>query len=53
LDDDKRLNFFDKPVVDGKLTTAGALFVETIEEYAGAPVKFLGIGPKHSDVIER
>jgi adenylosuccinate synthase len=53
IDDTHTLQFEDKPIVDGKLTTAGALFVETIEEYAKAPVKFMGVGPRHEDVIER
>jgi adenylosuccinate synthase len=53
IDDENRIEFEDKPIVDGKLTSAGALFVETIEEYTNAPVTFLGVGPKHSDVIER
>jgi adenylosuccinate synthase len=51
--DGQRINFEDRPMVNGKLTTAGTIFVETIEEYAGAPVKFLGVGPKHDDIIER
>jgi adenylosuccinate synthase len=53
IDDENKIDFEDKPMVDGKLTTAGALFVETIEEYTRAPVKFLGVGPKHDDIIER
>lgn len=53
IDDGQKIDFDDKPIVNGRLTTAGTLYVETIEEYAGAPVKFLGVGPQHSDIIER
>jgi adenylosuccinate synthase len=53
LDDESRIEFDDAAIVNGKLTQVGSLFVETIEEYAQAPVKFLGVGPKHDDIIER
>jgi adenylosuccinate synthase len=53
IDNEQRVEFDDAPMANGKLTQAGAFFVETIEEYARAPVKFLGIGPKHTDIIER
>jgi len=53
LDDEHRIDFDDYAMIDGKLTTEGALFIETIEEYARASVKFLGVGPKHDDVVER
>jgi adenylosuccinate synthase len=53
IDDNQKIDFSDVPMTNGKLTQAGALFIETIEEYAGAPVKFLGVGPKHDDIIER
>lgn len=53
IDSDNRIDFDDYAVVNGKLTASGALFIETIEEYAGASVKYLGVGPKHDDVIER
>ena len=53
IDDDNRIDFDDYAIVDGQLTTAGALYVETIEEYAQAPVTFLGVGPRHEDIIKR
>ena len=53
LDDGHSMTFDDRAFVDGRLTNSGALFVEVIEDYVGAPVKLLGVGPKHSDIIQR
>jgi adenylosuccinate synthase len=53
LDDGHILSFDDKAIVDGKLTNAGNLFIETIEKYTGASVSLIGTGPRHTDIIER
>ena len=53
LDDEHMLEFSDPAIYNMTLTNAGQMFVETIEEYCDAPVKFLGVGPKHDDVIAR
>ncbi len=49
----QKIEFHDRPIVKGKLTRAGTHFIKIIEEMTDAPVKFLGVGPRHDDIIER
>ena len=58
IDDEQFLTFDDVPLTrtlsgSYNLTKSGSLFVETIEEYCGAKVGYIGVGPSFTDVIER
>ncbi len=53
LDEGHSISFEDKAIVDGKLTRNGHMFINTLEEYCGAKVNYLGVGPKTEDIITR
>lgn len=47
------LYFEDRAVDNGKITNAGQLFIEAIEEACSAPVGYIGVGPKPEDTLVR
>jgi adenylosuccinate synthase len=54
VEGEKELAFTDRAVIDnGRLTNQANMFLETIEETCGAPVKYVGTGPQSSDIIKR
>jgi len=51
IDGEQHISFTDK-AYDGRLTAQGAMFIDTISEACDAPVRYLGVGPELTDIVE-